>query len=78
MMRRSSHVAAWGRAGLLALLAVVGQFLTGCQSFKWRGDPFPDDEVSDWVGKFRSADPTASPFGLSTKARQIEQNCGVR
>ncbi|MFZ5828521.1 MAG: hypothetical protein ACOY3P_00455 [Planctomycetota bacterium] len=38
---------------------------------------FPADPVFDQVQTMRTKDPSAEFFGVSNKARQIEESCGL-
>lgn len=60
------------------VLLLLGLALPGCTSANLRGDPFAQDEWSTLPQSFRRADETGPPTAYSNKARQIEQNLGVR
>lgn len=69
-MKTSSRLLVW--LGALTLC--------GCSSFSGlRGDGFarPVQELSAWSKNLRGRDPSLSPFGASSKARQIESSLGA-
>ncbi len=64
----------------LSLLVCLG--LLGCSNFGLRGDPYPDDRLSDWAGQYRRSDELFRHSGdsggsfASNKAGRIDQNLG--
>jgi hypothetical protein len=52
--------------------------LSGCAEWDVRGDSFPEDDLVNWTGKLRQRDPQEEYFGISNKARRIEENLGVK
>jgi len=58
---------------ILACLA-----LSGCANCDLRGEPFPDESLFPWSGQVRQRGEQKEFFGFSNKARQIEQDLGVR
>ena len=56
---------------ILGLLA-----LPGCAAWDPRGTGF-GDELAQWGQNLRPKGDAASPYGFSTKARQIERSLGV-
>lgn len=61
---------------LAAIALPILTIVTGCSAEALREDRFNDPA---WTQNLRPADPVKSdPWGLSSRARQIESNMGVR
>ena len=64
-----------GRWLCLSVLAVcLGT--AGCSPMNLRGEPFADNELSNFAGELRHADQTGPSDAFSNKARQIDRNLG--
>ena len=62
--------------GVVVLCSMAG----GCASWNsLRGEGFSksDQETSSWAGSMRKKDNSVLPFGLSSKAQEIERNLGA-
>ena len=64
-----------GRCLCLAVL-VVCLGTSGCSRLNLRGEPFSDNELSNFAGEVRQADATGPSDAFSNKARQIDRNLG--
>lgn len=51
---------------------------SGCAPMNLRGEPFPQEPMSDLVQRLRQVDERAQSFAFSNKARQIDRDLGVR
>jgi len=51
--------------------------LGGCSNFNPRGDGF-SESFEQSAGVKRPVEPSAKPYGYSTKAQEIERDFGVR
>ena len=80
MFRPVSTLAGKSRLGLsLAALAAAALLAVGgCANLNVRGDSFPDNSMSDLARRLRQVDGQAQSFAFSNKARQIDENLGVR
>lgn len=61
------------RLGTLSLLMLC---CCGCSPWNLRGDGF-GNSFRDWGGYARPTDGSGTPYGFSTKAREIERDLGV-
>ena len=50
---------------------------TGCSNFNPRGDGY-SESFEQSAGVKRPVEPSAKPFGYSTKAQEIERDFGIR
>lgn len=62
----------WCRLALL--VACLGAL--GCTNLSLRGDPYPDNELSNLARQMRQADDLGQSHAFSNKARQIEEDLG--
>jgi hypothetical protein len=64
-----------GKLGGLALALLVT--VSGCCSTtNLRGDGYPQDELSGWVGQVRGTGQEDDTFVFSNKAKEISRNLG--
>jgi hypothetical protein len=78
MFRSVSHFGQV-RIGRLLWVAILGVSLAlagCCSSLNLRGEGYPEDELSTWVGQFREAGDDDDAFVWSNKAKQINRNLG--
>lgn len=68
------HASAWLLATAASILVVV----SGCAGMNLRGEPFPEEPMSEMVQRLRKVDGQAKSFAFSNKARQIDRDLGVR
>jgi hypothetical protein len=61
---------------VMAAVAISALSLTGCTSMDLRGEPFHDDSLSGTARQLRPRETNSEPWGVSNKARQIEQDFG--
>jgi hypothetical protein len=78
MFRSVSHLgqARMGRLLWTALLGVSLGLPGCCSPLNLRGEGYPEDELSSWVGQFREAGDDDDAFVWSNKAKEINRNLG--
>ncbi len=60
----------------LTLVALLCLTAAGCAKWNLRGDGFPEWQQAAFSNR-RPDTPTELPFGVSTKAQQIERSFGI-
>jgi hypothetical protein len=80
MVRFLSILAAKLRPAACLCVAAASILLAapGCARMNLRGEPFPEEPMSDMVQRLRQVDDQAQSFAFSNKARQIDRDLGVR
>ena len=68
------------RSGFIFLAAVIACSTVGCKCIYSKPEEtdkgFTKDTTFDWVGTVRQKDKAIEPFGVSSKAKEIEQHLG--